>query len=370
MPESTKVYKATDLPDDNDRLVSEGSDATPASPASDDADASSRNDVKVVTQNADEMKRIQAVSSKKRAGISAEVVSQEQVDKFVKPVYEKTKAEEEKITSIVTANEKMKVLMGTLTGQALQDVINAFFPKNLVEGDCVIKQGDEGDCLYLCEEGDLDIFVARPGPDGKIAPGDKGAKVVTLGPGALFGELALMYTAPRAATAIVASKKAKLWALEREAFKMLLVQTGQQTFQMYEGWLKDVDILKSLNQHELSALADSMESNLYDTDETIIFQGDPGECFYIVEDGTCSAFISGPVGEIEVKTYSQGDYFGEIALLTNEPRRATVRATGQGCTAIFISKEDFTSMLGPLHHKLKENIDKYPRYAEILKTNT
>merc|ERR1711976_1111906 len=50
-----------------------------------------------------------------------------------------------------------------------------------------------------------------------------------------------MYNAPRAATATVSSSTAKLWALEREAFKMLLVQIGQQQFQMYEGWLSEVD---------------------------------------------------------------------------------------------------------------------------------
>merc|ERR1712176_309188 len=109
-----------------------------------------------------------------------------------------------------------------------------------------------------------------------------------------------------------------------------------------------------------------MESTLFDSGETIIQQGDPGDCFYIVEDGTCSAFISGEEGEKEVKAYGIGDYFGEIALLTNEPRRATIRATGQGCAVIFISKEDFTNILGPIKDKLKESIDKYPAYAQIL----
>lgn len=321
---------------------------------------------KLVTKTQAELDKM-AQQKKKRQGISAEVVTKQQVTDFVKPVYFKSPEEEEKIMSIVKENAKMQVLVGRLTGPALHDVLNAFFAKQVKKGEHVIKQGDAGDCLYICEQGELDIFVARPGADGKIKDGDLGTKVLSVGAGALFGELALMYMAPRAATVTVTSTTAKLWALEREPFKMLLVQTGEQQFDMYEGWLKEVEIFKSLNHHELAKIADSMESVLYDADEVIIKQGDEGECFYIVEDGTCSAYISGADGDKEVKAYEAGDYFGEIALLTNEPRRATIRGTGEGCSVIFISKECFTNLLGPVADILNATIDKYPKYVEILK---
>merc|ERR1712113_326477 len=122
------------------------------------------------------------------------------------------------------------------------------------------RQGEEGDCLYIVSDGQVDVFVARPGPDGVLPVGQKGAKVVSLGPGALFGELALMYSAPRAATVTIASAKCKLWKLDREPFKMLLAQQCQTQLSLYEGWLSEVEILKSLNQFELAKLSELLSS--------------------------------------------------------------------------------------------------------------
>jgi len=260
----------------------------------------------------------------------------------------------------------MQVLFGHLDKPSVEDIINAFEETTAPRGIEIIKQGDQGDCLYIVSEGEVDVFVARPGPDGTMPLG-RGSKVVSLGPGSLFGELALMYSSPRAATVEIASPVCKLWKLDREPFKMLLAKNNQKTYEMYEGWLSEVDILKSLNHFELSKLSELLESTLYDTGEVIIQQGLPGETFYILEDGTCSAFISGTEGEKKVKDYEkQGDYFGEIALLKEVPRKATVRATGSGATVLSISIEDFTAVLGPIQDVLRQDIDKYPQYAEFL----
>merc|ERR1711879_967799 len=138
---------------------------------------------------------------------------------------------------------------------------------------------------------------------------------------------------------------------------MGLMSKGQAQFAKYEGWLSQVKLLKSLNHFELARIADAMGSDCFDAGEDIITQGDEGDTFFILEDGQASAFIDGDEGEIEVKTYTEGDYFGELALLTSAPRRATVRATGEGCVVATISREDFVSLLGPIAEMLKTCID-------------
>jgi len=316
----------------------------------------------------EEKKRMGQAKRGKRAGISSESVSADQAANYVKPVYPKDNATKDAIKKTLKSNDKMQVLFGHLDGVPLEDVINAFQTREVRQGQEIIRQGDEGDSLYIIADGSVDVHVARPDATGKLQPNDRGPKVVSLGTGALFGELALMYTAPRAATVVVGTSTAKLWALDREPFKMLLMKSSQQQYAKYEGWLSEVELFKTMNHFELTQLTDLLESTLYDDGEVIIKQGEIGDKFYILEDGTCSAYIEGAGGEKEVKKYDrQGEYFGEIALLKDEPRKATVRATGEGATVMSITKEDFTNVLGPITDLLKKDVDRYPQYADLLK---
>jgi len=302
----------------------------------------------------------------RRAGVASASVDNSAIQNYKKPVYPKDEDARRLIEDVLKQNEKMQVLFGHLKDAALADVVNAFFSKIVRQGEEIIRQGAEGDCLYIIERGSVDVFVSRAEAPitSPVEQGKEGSKVATLPPGALFGELALMYSSPRAATVMAASEEVALWALEQEPFKMLLAQSCQNTYSMYEGWLGQVEIFQTLNHYELSTVSDLLESNLYTEGEVVITQGEPGDRFYILEDGECAAFISGPSGEKQVATYSQqGQFFGELALLNNEPRKATVRAVGEGCVLLSLAKDDFDSVLGPIKDILKKHADKY---AELL----
>lgn len=307
-----------------------------------------------------EEEKIRAMQrSSRRAAVAAQSVNKSMVEDFQAPVYPKSAADAETIKTWLKGDDKLKVLFGHLEGESLRGVIDAFYEQESQTGDTIIKQGEDGHCMYLIREGFVDVYVERPGADGNMVNG----KVATLNSGALFGELALMYSAPRAATIIVASPTAKFWALEREPFQMLLAQSGQRTYEKYEGWLKEVDILKTLNHFELAKLSEAMESELFEAGEDIIVQGDVGDKFYILEEGTCAVIADGA----EVMTYDQkGMYFGERALILKEPRAATIRATGTGAVVASLSEEQFTNLLGPITEILKVHIDKYPSLAHLI----
>mmetsp|Transcript_47737 Transcript_47737/g.134796 ORF Transcript_47737/g.134796 Transcript_47737/m.134796 type:complete len:370 (+) Transcript_47737:65-1174(+) len=302
----------------------------------------------------------------RRPGVAAPSLDQNQVKDYKKPVHEKGAEANETIKRVLKENQKMQVLCGHLDEGRLVDVVNAFYPKEFEEGAQIIRQSDEGDCLYILDKGSVEIFVKRPDANGQ-SPDECGSKVATWNDGALFGELALMYNAPRAATVVALAPKVTAWALDALDFKMLLAQHGQAQCEKYEGWLSNVEILKTLNYSELSRIADSLQREKFAPGADIIKQGDKGDKFYILEEGKAAAYISGADGKKQVHTYSTvGDYFGELALLTSQPRKATVTALEGGCTAVSLSAEQFTNMLGPCSEILKKNSDKYPQYADLL----
>lgn len=317
------------------------------------------------TEEDAEQAKIKAMKTKsRRVSVSAARISDEAMKDYKKPVYPKDDEAKEFLTGTLKSNPKLEVLCGHLGKEAVDDIVNAFYPKDIAADTDVIVQGDKGDNLYIIAEGTVEIFVNRPDADAFTSEG-KGALVATWEKGALFGELALMYEAPRAAT-VTAVGPVKVFALESLDFKMLLMKASNSVYKKYDGWLTQVKLLESLNHFELGQLADIMQSDCFDTDEDIIVQGDEGDKFFILEDGSATAFIKGEAGEKEVKSYSEiGDYFGEIALLTDEPRRASVRAAGEGCSVAFVTKEDFINVLGPIAEKLRENVDKYPQYASF-----
>ena len=87
--------------------------------------------------------------------------------------------------------------------------------------------------------------------------------------------------------------------------------------------------------------------------DTIVTQGDVGDAFYIVKEGVVECLVNNKL----VKTVSTGGYFGERALLRDEPRAADCIARGN-CVCVALKREDFVAMLGPLGPILDHNMIK------------
>jgi len=105
-------------------------------------------------------------------------------------------------------------LFNSLEENEMNSVLGAFEEKKFKAGDLVITQGEQGDVLYFIEEGELDCYKTF-----KKEEGDVWLKLYH--PGEAFGELALLYNAPRAAT-IKSKTDCILWALDRETFKNIV----------------------------------------------------------------------------------------------------------------------------------------------------
>jgi small-conductance mechanosensitive channel/CRP-like cAMP-binding protein len=98
--------------------------------------------------------------------------------------------------------------------------------------------------------------------------------------------------------------------------------------------LQQIDFLKTLGSDELDELAKSSETRTYLPKEAIVHQGDPGTELFIVTTGEAEVLVNMNGKPSRVATLKEGQFFGEMALLTGEPRSATVRAVSQTCVLV------------------------------------
>lgn len=212
--------------------------------------------------------------------------------------------------------------------------MNAMTRLRIVPGETIIRQGDPGDKFYIVEKGECSVFVN----DNEVA---------RIEPTGAFGELALLYNSPRAAT-VKADTSCVLWALNRTMFRMLLATTSSASVAERCEFLTNVPVLSNLTNNQISKIAGAMKSEDFSRGAYIIREGEEGEKFYIVKHGEVVATKVNEAGvEVELGVLKEGDYFGEMALLHNDRRHANcVAATA---TEVYsLDRASFNLLLGPL----------------------
>ena len=268
------------------------------------------------------------------------------------PFHQKTPDQLSRLRSSVSNN----FLFSHLDDESSNLVLGALVEKIIPAKDIkVISQGDAGDYFYVVEKGSFDIYI---NPSGHVLPGPEGMgnKVNSIGPGGSFGELALMYNAPRAATVVSTEKESTLWALDRVTFRRILMNSAFQRRRMYESFLEEVPLLSTLAPYERSKIADALDTQKFTQGQTIIQEGDPGEAFFILESGEAEVYKR-ETGDKVLKDYRKGDYFGELALLDDKPRAASVVAKKNGgeVKVAYLGKQGFQRLLGPVEAIMRRN---------------
>lgn len=263
----------------------------------------------------------------RRTSVSAESIAVDSEVNEPLPIYPKTEDQLRRIRASIASN----FIFRDLDEEQETGVLNAMQEKKVVADEVVILQGDVGEWFYCVEAGLLHCYI-RPGalPSnwlGGNADSDKtwekftqadyhpdfGKKVAECREGSSFGELALMYGHPRAAT-VLAIEDSTLWALDRITFRTIILKAAHRRRTMYEQFLSSVPLLTSLEPEERSKIADALVSKVYLDGEAVVKEGEMGDSFFFVEEGeavvTKMKRADGEASEIEVKRYRKGDYFG------------------------------------------------------------
>jgi len=252
--------------------------------------------------------------------------------------------EEEKRSSLSKSIAK-SALFQHLKEEEMAEVFESLFPSEAVLEDTIIQQGDEGDNFYIIDEGAVDIYV-----------NDK--KVVNLGEGGSFGELALIYGTPRAAT-VKAASDVKLWGIDRDSYKRILMESTLRKRKIYEEFLGTISILEHLDKWERLTIADALEAVSFEDGTEVVKKGEIGDDFYIIVDGTAAVTKYKEEGaQVDEILLQPSDYFGEISLILDRPRAATVTAQGD-LRCVKLDMNRFERVLAPCMDVMKERMKKY-----------
>lgn len=264
----------------------------------------------------------------RRVSVSAEPIAVDSGHDDPLPAYPKTADQLRRIKASIANN----FIFRDLDEEQETGVLNAMQERRLAQDEVIIRQGDVGEYFYVVESGLFYCYIhPEPLPPTWLAdsanhsshtekflqPGYHpvfGRKVSECKPGNSFGELALMYGHPRAAT-VQAIEPSTVWALDRITFRTIILKAAHRRRTMYEHFLSSVPLLCSLEPGERSKIADALVSRVYPDGEAVLRQGEMGDTFFFVEEGEAVVTKTqqgeeGEYREIIVGRLKKGDYFG------------------------------------------------------------
>jgi putative peptide zinc metalloprotease protein len=249
-----------------------------------------------------------------------------------------------------------------LSSEVREDLARRLTRAEFGEGTVIVREGDAGNDYYLVASGMAEVWVAKEPASVLSVPSD-GATVWQpdpkrfillgrLGPGDGFGEMALLLGGPRRATvraatplvaytidgaifrAVVAGHRGLTLALEEEmALRASAIVLGRSS------------PFANLPAETLRWLALRVETVTCEAGQEIIREGDPADAFYLVQSGRVGVVGRREDGtEYSIATLGPGSPFGEQALVTGEPRSATVRAL-EPTTLLRLGRDGFLAVL-------------------------
>jgi cAMP-dependent protein kinase regulator len=242
--------------------------------------------------------------------------------------------------------------MALFAGQSpavLRTVAERMWVRHVPAGELVFSEGEPGDALYLIDSGQVEIISsAKP----------HSATLARLGPDEFFGEMALLTGKPRS-TAARAASHTNLWALYRSDFEDLVNQypsislalsrvlserLEEMDRRLTESHLQGIKLLAGLSSSQLDDVSRRLKQVRFRQGETLLREGDPGDEMYLIDSGRVRV-VRGVGRDARILAeLGAGDAVGEMALLTGNPRSATVTALAD-TQAWSVSQADFDTLV-------------------------
>ena len=108
----------------------------------------------------------------------------------------------------------------------------------------------------------------------------------------------------------------------------------------HEEFIAKVPIFASCTSEEIAAIAGVAQDSFFQPAQIIVTQGTPGQAFYLILHGRVEILRD----DVSLGAFGPGDFFGEMSLLDQAPRSATIRAIDQ-VSCLMLSSWDFKALL-------------------------
>lgn len=226
------------------------------------------------------------------------------------------------------------MIFSSLTEDTSQTVIEAMKLYKMNKGETVFEQGCTGVNFYVVTFGKLEVLVNK-------------RRVNILGPGDSFGEMALLQNLPRSAT-VKTLGPSHMWVIDRTEFAEALRLANLATYEENKEFIEGVPLFQVLNKTQRDGLISSLTLHKFKRNSVIVNEGDRGDLFYIIKEGTVSCIQDGT----EIRRLYKGDYFGEQALLYDCTRTATCYAIDEVVKCLSVTRSNLTQTLGTSLQKI------------------
>lgn len=245
--------------------------------------------------------------------------------------YRLTATDRQMIKEAVRANKVLGEVL-ELSERQFDMIADAVHLISVARDEVVMRIGDQGAVLYIVQEGLLEVKTKLNGNmqgEFKLRAGDS------------FGELGLLYDAPRTAT-ITASSLCKMWVLSRDEFEVVIRASHTHRIAEYSDLLVKIPCLRSAcGENHIDMIAGVVEEISFLEGDSVCVEGEDNGLLFLIYAGECNMMKDGRLAG----TLGRGDWIGEAQLMSDIAADVSVKVQTEAAVVLVLDMNGLNTVI-------------------------
>lgn len=261
----------------------------------------------------------------KAAVVDKRLPNRETDEAVTAKIFDKKKSDQD--LKLINSSLSRHFIFNSLTEQQKNLIIERMKFYEIESSQVIFEQNMKGSSFFIIASGRVEVLVNNERKN-------------TLKSGESFGEMALLHDAPRSAT-VRTLVRCTLWSVDRQTFRATLEEMNAKNYSENRNFIDSVNVFEKLNEQQKEALVGSLIVQKFTNGTRILNEGDTGDLFYIIKEGSVVCSQKGK----DLRTLGKGSYFGEQALYYGSTRTASVVAA-EDVTLLALGQQSLKECLG------------------------